>query len=95
MIPVSYKDGGCQVISVICKGSGRHVYPLSLFLFCCCLNVNAMKRFVPGPGFVIFLIFFGVSLLEAFQTKNWLRVFFWLAIGFLFLVLDNRRRKPN
>jgi hypothetical protein len=58
-------------------------------------KLNEMKRFVPGPGFAIFLIFFGVSLLEAFQTKNWLRVFFWLAIGFLFLVLDNRRRKPN
>jgi hypothetical protein len=54
-----------------------------------------MKRFVPGPGFAIFIIFFGVSLLEAFQTKNWLRVLFWLAIGFLFLALDNRRRKPN
>ena len=54
-----------------------------------------MKRFLPGPGFAIFLIFFGVSLLDAFQTKSWLRVFFWLAIGVLFLTLDNRRQKPN
>ena len=63
--------------------------------FVAACKLNAMKRFLPGPGFAIFLIFFGVSLLDAFQTKNWLRVFFWLAIGVLFLTLDNRRQKPN
>ena len=65
----------------------------SYFVAAC--KLNEMKRFLPGPGFAIFLIFFGVSLLDAFQTKNWLRVFFWLAIGVLFLTLDNRRQKPN
>jgi hypothetical protein len=63
--------------------------------FVAAYKLNTMKRFVPGPGLAIFIIFFGVSLLEAFQTKNWLRVLFWLAVGFLFLALDNRRRKSN
>lgn len=39
----------------------------------------------------IFLLFFGVATLEAFQTRNWLKAAFWLAIGLVFLMTDNLR----
>ncbi len=42
-------------------------------------------------GLTIFLLFFGVATLEAFQTHNWIKAAFWLAIGIVFLVADNLR----
>jgi hypothetical protein len=46
-----------------------------------------MKR----PGAAIFLIFFGVSLLDAIRGGPWYRALFWIAIGFAFLAMDRRR----
>jgi hypothetical protein len=51
-----------------------------------------MKNIKLGTGFTVFLLFFGVSLIEALETKNWLKAAFWLAIGVVFLVSDNLRR---
>jgi hypothetical protein len=34
----------------------------------------------------------GVAALEAFQTRNWLKAAFWLAIGFAFLLADNLKK---
>ena len=60
------------------------------------LGVNqsetAMKRIKLGTNFTVFLLFFGVATLEAFQTRNWLKAIFWLAIGIVFLVADNRHK---
>ena len=42
-----------------------------------------------GTNFAVFLLFFGVAALEAFQTRNWLKAGFWLAIGIVFLLADN------
>lgn len=47
-----------------------------------------------GTNITIFLLFFGVSLLEAFQAHNWLKALLWLAIGVVFLLADNLRRRP-
>src|SRR5258708_3336942 len=33
-----------------------------------------------GVNFTIFILFFGVALLEAFQNAEWLKAAFWLAI---------------
>jgi len=33
-----------------------------------------------GSNFAVFALFFGLSLLEAFQAGNWLRAAFWLAL---------------
>lgn len=41
-------------------------------------------------GFTIFILFFGVSLLEALQGGNWLKAAFWLAIGITFLLFESR-----
>ncbi len=48
-----------------------------------------MKRIKFGVGFTVFVLFFGVATLEAFQTRNWLMVILWLAIGIVFLAADN------
>jgi len=48
-----------------------------------------------GSNFTIFLLFFGVALIEAFQTQNWLKAFFWLVIGAVFLLADNTKTASN
>ncbi|MEK6283874.1 MAG: hypothetical protein AABN95_26270 [Acidobacteriota bacterium] len=50
-----------------------------------------MKRIRLGSSFTVFVLFFGVAMLETFQTRNWLKAAFWLAIGLVFLVADNLR----
>ena len=52
-----------------------------------------MERIRLGANFTVFMLFFGVATLEAFQTRNWLKAALWLAIGGMFLVADNRRRE--
>lgn len=51
-----------------------------------------MKKIKLGPGFIIFLLFFGISAVDAIATQSWLRVIFWLAIGAAFLLGDNLRK---
>jgi hypothetical protein len=51
-----------------------------------------MKRIRLGTNFTIFLLFFGVALIEAFQTFNWLKAAFWFVIGCVFLVADNLKK---
>jgi hypothetical protein len=55
-------------------------------------NLKEMNKINLGTNFTVFLLFFGVATLEAFQTKNWLKAAFWLAIGVVFLLADNLRR---
>jgi hypothetical protein len=52
-----------------------------------------MKKVRIGVNFTVFLLFFGVALLEAFQSRNWLKAAFWVAIGIVFLVGDNLRNR--
>ncbi|MBK7392612.1 MAG: hypothetical protein IPI64_04820 [Chloracidobacterium sp.] len=52
-----------------------------------------MRGIKLGTNFTVFLLFFGVATLEAFQTQNWLKAAFWLAIGIVFLVADNLKKK--
>lgn len=54
-----------------------------------------MKRLRLGTNFAIFVLFFGVATLEEFQTRNWLKAAFWLAIGLVFLVADNLRTEDK
>ena len=42
-------------------------------------------------SFAVFLLFFGVATLEAFQTHNWIKTAFWVAIGLVFLLASNLR----
>jgi len=51
-----------------------------------------MKKIKLGTNFAVFILFFGVGILEAFQTSNWPKAVFWFAIGIVFLVADNLKR---
>jgi uncharacterized membrane protein YccC len=51
-----------------------------------------MKKINTGTNFAVFVLFFGIAFLEAFQTANWAMVLFWIAIGAIFLVGDNVRK---
>jgi hypothetical protein len=50
----------------------------------------AIKELNFGANFTIFLLFFGVAALEAFQSRNWLKAAFWLVIGLVFWWADNK-----
>jgi hypothetical protein len=52
-----------------------------------------MKRIRLGTNFAVFVLFFGIATLEAFQTRNWLKAALWLAIGTAFLLADSLRVK--
>ena len=52
----------------------------------------AVKRVRLGTNFAVFALFFGVATLEAFQTRNWLKAAFWMAIGLVSLLADNVRK---
>ena len=54
-----------------------------------------MKGMKLGPNFTVFALFFGVATFEAFQTRNWFTVAFWLAISLVFLAADNLRREDK
>lgn len=51
-----------------------------------------MKKVKLGANFAVFLLFFGASVLEAFQTQNWIRAILWLAIAVVFLIADNFKK---
>lgn len=53
----------------------------------------AMGKINLGANFAVFLLFFGVAALEAFQTGNRLKAAFWLAIGVVFLAADNLKKE--
>ena len=56
---------------------------------------QSMRGIRLGTNFAIFVLFFGVALLEAFQTGNWIKAVFWVAIGIVFLVADNFSRRKQ
>lgn len=51
-----------------------------------------MKRTNIGANSTIFLLFFGVATLEAFQTQNWPKAGLWVLIGIVFLAADLRKQ---
>ena len=44
-----------------------------------------------STNFAIFVLFFGVAAVQAVQTRNWLMVAFWVAIGLVFLSADFKK----
>jgi galactitol-specific phosphotransferase system IIC component len=54
-----------------------------------------VRKFKLGANVTVFVLFFGIATLEAFQTQNWLKAGFWLAIAFVFLLADNSRKSPT
>jgi hypothetical protein len=59
-------------------------------------NGYRLRRSLAGglsvrTNLTIFLLFFGIALLDAIRGGAWLRVLFWLAIGTGFFLADRRR----
>jgi len=46
-----------------------------------------------GANVTVFLLFFGVALLDALRSQEWLRAAFWVAIGLVFLRGDTLLRR--
>ena len=46
-------------------------------------------------GLTIFIVFFGISLLDALWSGNWLRALFWIGIGLTFFALDRMRQRHS
>ena len=44
------------------------------------------------PGLTIFVVFFGISLLDALWGGHWVRAAFWIGIGLAFWAFDRVRR---
>ena len=49
------------------------------------------KGLKTGTGFTMFIIFFGIALLDAIRSKNVLLIFFWISMGLIFLYMDNMK----
>ena len=54
-----------------------------------------MRKITLGVNFTMFLLFFGIATIEAFQSRNWSASAFWLAIGIAFLAADNLRNRGD
>ncbi len=52
-----------------------------------------MRNLTLGSNVTVFLIFFGVSLLDAIWSRHWLGAFRWLAFGALFLRADSAKSR--
>jgi hypothetical protein len=52
----------------------------------------SFRKIRPGAGLGIFIIFFGISMLEAFRSGDWRMIAFWMVMGFIFLLTDLRRK---
>lgn len=44
------------------------------------------------PGLTVFLLFFGISLLDAFAGGHWLRGLLWVGVGIAFWGFDRLGR---
>jgi len=47
-----------------------------------------MRNLRFGTNVTIFLLFFGISLLDAVRSHDWLRAALWFALGLVFLRAD-------
>lgn len=56
---------------------------------------DAMKTIKLGTGFAVFVLFFGIAMIEAIRNQKWLMAGFWIAMGMLFIVADNIKRNNS
>lgn len=48
---------------------------------------------IRGTNITIFILFFGIALIDAIQEGNLLKSAFWFAIGVVFLLADILKKK--
>lgn len=54
-----------------------------------------MKNIKFGAGFTVFVLFFGVALLEAIKYQHWLSVALWASGAIVFLIMDNMNQRKK
>jgi len=42
-------------------------------------------------NFAVFIVFFGIALIEAFKNHNWIEAILFVALGIMFLLADFRK----
>ena len=47
-----------------------------------------------GANVTVFLLFFGIALLDALRSHDWPRAVLWFALGLVFLRADALKRQP-
>ena len=52
-----------------------------------------MRNLGLGANVAVFLLFFGMSMLEAVRSRDWLWSLFWIAMGLVFLRADALERQ--
>lgn len=53
-------------------------------------------KYFPGTAITVFLLFFGLSLVDAISSRNWPRAGLWFAFGLFCVIADvmaSRKRK--
>jgi hypothetical protein len=51
-----------------------------------------MRKMRLGNGFIVFILFFVIDLLDSVHSFDWLRIVFWLATGLVFIIADNLKK---
>lgn len=51
-----------------------------------------MKNFKIGANFAVFVLFFGLAILEAFKNQNWLESALFALLGLIFLWADSKKK---
>jgi purine-cytosine permease-like protein len=46
-----------------------------------------------GTNVAVFILFFGIALIEALQRKNWLLAFIFFLVGLMSLWADGKKKK--
>lgn len=54
-----------------------------------------MRHFHLGANFAIFVLFFGLSMLEAVRAHSWTMTLLWAAFAILFLAADRREHRAQ
>lgn len=54
-----------------------------------------MRKIAIGNGFIMFVLFFGIAMVETFRDRDWLMAVFWLLVGCAFMVADNMGKKTG
>lgn len=49
-----------------------------------------MKKLKVGMNLTVFVLFFGIALIEAFQKGEWLKALLFSALGVMFLFADEK-----
>ena len=54
-----------------------------------------MRQPTAGENMTVFILFFGISMMEAFASRRWLSAAFWLVVALVFLGMSLAGRRSS